>query len=502
MKYMSTMDNMKSMCLSIMLVVLSFVGICQTMDGRIELEMRQGMRQPLVMPAKGYGLVMIERSATNFLNQRENIILSGYDTSMVKLWKHPIDYNERLDFVQYEAYGQYAYLIFNHEGFEEIEVIRANISTGEIFRYSFKYFNHFSIQDFCASGDRVYVAGLLKQLPIAIELNLAANKIEALPLPVDGKRVNIQDIYFSKSGDVMVSLAFEKERRKVVMIKSYHQNGTNSELIIEPIENYTLLNGKYTQLGTKSGIAIGTYSLGSNESTHGFYIGGYYEYQEVFKKYHSFGSLDNFFDFMSGKSQERMEEKIQKKEEKGKELKTKYRLLVHDVLERKSDYVMVGEAYYPVYRTDRVKRYTARGYYYENITVFDGYLYTHAVVVSFSKKGEILWDHSFKIADTKLYYLRERVTISRSNDKLTLLYPHEGKIHSMTVQNDKVLVSDKEIELNTGVEGDVVKQSSLGDSEFWYDHYFLTWGLQRIKNLEEDSDNKRRNVFYINKLSF
>ena len=114
-----------------------------------------------------------------------------------------------------------------------------------------------------------------------------------------------------------------------------------------------------------------------------------------------FVSLDNFFAFLTEKEQKKIAQKVERKEEKGKTHKVKYRLLIHDVISRQGQYVMVGEAYYPVYRTERVNDIYGRRGFYTNRVVFDGYQYTHAVVAVFDKSGQLIWDNSFKIDDTK-----------------------------------------------------------------------------------------------------
>lgn len=53
--------------------------------------------------------------------------------------------------------------------------------------------------------------------------------------------------------------------------------------------------------------------------------------------------------------------------------------------------------------------------------------------------------------------------------------------------------------MDTQVEGDVVKRTTSDHIDYWFDNYFLASGIQRINN---DSENLRRNVFYLNKVSF
>jgi len=37
---------------------------------------------------------------------------------------------------------------------------------------------------------------------------------------------------------------------------------------------------------------------------------------------------------------------------------------------------------------------------------------------------------------------------------------------------------------------------------YWYDHYYLAYGEQKIKNKENDKVMKKRIVYFINKIKF
>lgn len=488
---------MKEKRLLLFLVLMSQWAFTQDL-ARIEFDRKSNSPDPIVISAGTKGMITITEVKVNsgMLN------LQYYDTTFQEGWHKTIEYNKKLSLMAKEVFGDQLYLILNSVDRAELQLISVDVQSGDEEISNLSYFRRFRIKDFCVRNDHLYIAGMLKQLPIAIKINLLTRNIEPLPLAVDGKKVEVAEIMASMRGEVSVSVSFEKKGNKEVLIKSYYDNNQISDLKIVPKPDFDLLNGKMTYLGTKSKIVIGTYAFRNNASTQGFYISGYYDNKEVFKKYHGFTHLKNFFDFKSEKEQERIEAKIEKKESQGKEYKSKYRLLVHEVVQQGNNYIMLGEAYYPTYRSERVRRYTARGYYYTTRIVFDGYRYTHAVVASFNKKGNIVWDHSFKINDIKTMDLKEHVKMYASNEELKLVYNLEGKMNAMTIVNGEITDEQQSLALQTKYENDKIKFSDLGQSEYWYGNHFLAWGYQRIKNLTLEVDKKKRNVFYINKLTF
>jgi regulation of enolase protein 1 (concanavalin A-like superfamily) len=49
------------------------------------------------------------------------------------------------------------------------------------------------------------------------------------------------------------------------------------------------------------------------------------------------------------------------------------------------------------------------------------------------------------------------------------------------------------------MEGDKVKLTTSDNIDFWYNNYFIASGYQKISN---DQEGGKRNVFYLNKVSF
>ena len=94
--------------------------------------------------------------------------------------------------------------------------------------------------------------------------------------------------------------------------------------------------------------------------------------------------------------------------------------------------------------------------------------------------------------------LKEKVKVNVEGDIITMSYSDKGEIFSKTLKNGIVIDELKSKQVSSEKEGDSVKRTTTDDIELWYGNYFLATGVQRITN----DENGRRNVFYLNKVSF
>ena len=131
--------------------------------------------------------------------------------------------------------------------------------------------------------------------------------------------------------------------------------------------------------------------------------------------------------------------------------------------------------------------------------VFVGYRYTRALIAGFDKSGELVWDQNFPIGEILTFNLKERVKVMVAEDEtLTFLYNSGGAINSLSIKDGEKLTEKEVVKIETNFSNDKVKQNINNDADFWYGNYFLTYGIQKIKN--KDADKKKRTVFYFNKI--
>ena len=131
------------------------------------------------------------------------------------------------------------------------------------------------------------------------------------------------------------------------------------------------------------------------------------------------------------------------------------------------------------------------------------YEYTQAIVLGFSEGGELLWDNSIEIDDVNTEYLDQVVNISTSNNKAILVYKHDNELISKTVEGGTVIDHNLVQKIKLLYPGDETKfiDGDFGGLNYWYENNFFSWGYHWIKNKQNLNVEKRRNVFYINKIS-
>ena len=198
-----------------------------------------------------------------------------------------------------------------------------------------------------------------------------------------------------------------------------------------------------------------------------------------------------------------MKERIERRKVKGKRIKFSYRFLVHEIVPYKNQYVLLGEAFYPRYKSVEPSYgfFTGSPQYggLRNGRVFDGYSYTHAVVMGFDQSGKLLWDNSFEINDVRTFTLEQFVKLEVQEDRIALLYLFENELRTKIIQDDQVLEGKTFEPIRTKTENEIVKkeETELSKLDYWYQNFFYAYGIQEITN---PGTGKRR-VFFINKIS-
>ena len=286
-------------------------------------------------------------------------------------------------------------------------------------------------------------------------------------------------------------------------LKSFDENGDIIKNInLQPSEERSLLYGRTVKLDRNAELIVGTYSKKKSDISRGIFLARISEDGGQIINYYNYADLKNFFSYMKAGRQKRVEERIKRRKVKGKKNKFNYRLLVHEVVERDGKFIMVGEAFYPKY--SQASHYGGYSSYYGNS--FDGYKYTHAVVLGFDRRGRLLWDNSFEINDVVSFTLDQFVHISISDEDMALLYMYENEIRTKVIEGYEVLEGKTYNNLESSFEYDVVDEFTIRDDygglEKWYGGNLYAYGIHKIKNLKTEGVRLNREVFFINKISY
>ena len=295
-----------------------------------------------------------------------------------------------------------------------------------------------------------------------------------------------------------------------LVVKSFDPEGRQlTEIVVTPDADYALLDGRLTSLSDSTQAMIGSYGYKNLQSTNkgrqaqGLYICRITPQQVLPLQYYSFTDFKNYFGYLSPRDQEKRQEQVQRRKEKGSDLRLTSNVVVHDIMEQNGQLVMVAESFVPTFRSAgnyggfgspfgyglnpmwgygmysmNPFWFGNRGLYGGNQQQFDGYQYSHAIVAGFDRQGRLLWDDSFPLDKTKTMNLGEKVKASQTPEGIRLLYSDRGQIRTMAVQSGGLTEPQANENVLTQRPSERGRRST-DNVQYWYDNNFLAWNVQR-----------------------
>jgi hypothetical protein len=185
---------------------------------------------------------------------------------------------------------------------------------------------------------------------------------------------------------------------------------------------------------------------------------------------------------------------VERAENVGKQLTMDYSMTIHPIVTLSDGYILVGEAFYPTYATREtiVNGKTVRQ------TSFDGYRYTHAVVVKFDVNGNRKMDQCLPLKlDYKPKEVLKFVAVNASvPNQISLSYVTDNILTYKVFNQSGTEISQNKCEIVATGREDERLISTTANMRHWYDANFLVSGYQTTK----DQDGERTKVFYLNKV--
>lgn len=307
--------------------------------------------------------------------------------------------------------------------------------------------------------------------------------------------------------DVVVSQKARKN--KTIHIYTFDYEGQMiAKDVLFPEGKMSLQNGKILVSGN-SKILFGTYGHRRSKYSRGFYVAELNDKKNDVK-YHNYGDLDNFFNFMKEKRVERIKKRIVRRKEAGKKIKFNYRVHINDIKEINGEFVLIGEAFYPHYKSHtNYSSFSSRSLYdynnYSSQVLIDEYRYTHAVIAGFNEKGDLLWDNFFEINGVKNQRLEQVVRVSQNENELLLCYNNDNTLSTKIIRQDQVLKDKKPTPLMLMHQEDQLKKGFFRDKGGVIKgdgNSFYAYGIQKIKNQKDEGVKLKREVFFVNKVIY
>jgi hypothetical protein len=469
---------------------------------RYEISLSDRDTEYNVASAKTNG-ALIYRSGTTRRNDYLDII--HIDTAFNERWKKQLELDKKSKLAHQQTLANHQYLLFHHREFATInfQLYVINLNDGSTIKYEVDNYIPFIPTHFEVTACGVLIGGYyLGRVPVVLFFNFATQKTTVLPglFNETGELVQI-NINKDQSFHILID-AKNLARQKTLWIKYYRPDGTlkqNTALV--PPENSSLLFGKAIKNEDGNLVIAGTYGNRTSEYSSGLFIATLNAEGQQNQYLYPFTDLENFFSYMKAKKQKRIKEKIERKKIQEKKIKLQYRLLVHELVFQNNQYLLLGEAFYPVYKRDDRYQYglaTSLAIPY----IFDGYRYTHAIVIGFNQEGKLQWDNSFEINDIKTFTLDQFVKMDARPDRIALLYLFDNRIRTKVLKGNNVLEGKNYSQLQLDYQPDKYEEddADIRKLDYWYDGTFLAYGVERPPS--RSMTRSRQRLFFINKVSY
>jgi hypothetical protein len=479
---------------------------------RIEFEIDNKDGDFQIIPAEENGLLVIKETRNKSRNGFEwnfNLV----DSSLNILWtrQYPIPFGST--FLGYDYNQRGFYLLFGKSEYrlEDMRVMRLSLDKGDTSSYIVNTVFPVQLSTFEVVDNTIIFGGQANFRPVVMLYDMLEQKPQVLPGFYNNNSEIIDIRTDDKTKSFTVILNEKTIKKKVtVSIKTFDSKGSllHTKSLDTDYEK-SLIDGVSTSFSNGEQYIAGTYSKRKSEFSRGLYLAKLNGENQELIKYHNYGDLSNFFSYMKSKRERRVKNRIAKRKGEGKKVKLNYRLLVHNIIERGGEYILIGEAYYPKYANTNSGGYytTSSAHDFRNSWVnpnFIGYNYTHAVVVGFDKVGNILWDNSFEINDVLSLSLNEFVKVDVQDDKIVLLYIYENLLRAKIIKDGEIVEGKSFDPIALKFQSDEVKDTNkhMEGMDNWFDGNFYAYGVQDIKNLKDKDVKLNRKVFYINKIQY
>ena len=467
-----------------------------------------------VAPADNLGVIAYGKNQGQTIDQIELIRL---DTTLKEVWKGYINVEKFLAISFAHVLEKKLFLLLSHStnplaGFLVIEL---NVTDGRYLTHSVKNIIPFKPTEFTATDGALLVGGYYNYRPLVLHYSLSKKQSKILPgFFNEPGEINQIKVNRDSTVDILIR-ANNQQKRKSLWLRNYNREGDLLKTtVLEPQEKRSLLFGRSIKTTDNRMLVAGVYGR-NTEYSRGIFVSTISPYGEYTTRYYNFADLQNFFRFMRVNQEKRVKKRIERRRVKGKKTKFSYRFLVQEIIPYEDKFVMLGEAFYPryVYQTrnspgsfynpERVGGYQLYSPYRSD-QIFDGFQYTHAIVIGFDKEGKVVWDNSFEINDAKSFQLEQFVKIAPSDDHIDLIYFYQNLIRSKVIQGSQVLEGKTADEIKMLNPTDYVSKRDIQPNrlQYWYGNHLVASGFQNIRVAPERSADIKKRVFFINKIRY
>jgi len=508
-------------CLSVFFLLFNLSLFSQSDNNALRVEFTARAEVFDLVPCGENGALMFYQSSKAIDENARAWILIFYDNNLEPIWSKEVPVYTEFGYYGYYLDGEKLYLAF--QKFEKarrdqhnFQLVAVDIITGSFGSQGIFVPEKASLVNFQVH-DNLFVAGFNYPKDEALLLIRNLDSGSDFPVLFQETPSFIENVKFDPYSQNIVAAIniYSSRKNSSLYINTYNSAGNlkSSVQVAPPNTSQKLINAQLSFVSASETYVLGSFNnfngnitsadeTSPGEESEGFYMAKIENGEQKFIRFHKLLDFKNITQILNNEELADVQNLISNEKKKGKQQSLYYEFLIHELKQQDDNFILLAEAYYPEYHQVSTMSYDFYGrpmpYYY---SVFDGYRYFNAFVVSLDREGNLLWSNGIKIWDKRSLQLQKSVDAWMDSTGLVIFYNHDGKINSKVIDGYDQLGSVEKTRLATKYIDDVQIESSGGMIRHWYGDCFLAYGYQSLRNNQQGGGSKRR-VFYINKLLF
>ncbi|MFY8108052.1 MAG: hypothetical protein ACOVO9_03635 [Bacteroidia bacterium] len=539
--------KLKFLLFAFLSVVLLKSSFAQEEEGALQVKLEKDQSNYTVYPVGSNGFLLgshdDEKKKTN------QYIYVKYDTDLTKnkTYKVNLVKNQSICYTKYIE-GKYFYLITGEDlnygensACKEFTVHRIDLNNMDAKTINISTKKPFHIKDLNVINNQVLLSGVYalstKDLqrricysallcyipmffykpeghPVLMKLDFdkrSGNKKE-IEFPNSSKVfTNILSVDYADSlGNVDLLLYTYSKKINKISIKTVVNDKGAKDIDLKFPQNKTAVSGKIFSKSITDKYVAGIVgdtkrsngAKGTFAATSGMFLASVKNNKLAFNKINNFSEFKNF-KFLSKRGQKIAEKRAKKK----KDLDVNVTSITHHIVEKENSILVMGEAFFPTWRTETYTSFENGRMVTRTRTVFDGYEWLGGFVIAYDLNGKMLWENGMKLNQTiKSYYASKRLIFAENeNGDIEITCALYDKIQTKTIHDNGKADEDKfmKIKIADGGKKATKKKdaTTVANVEPWYDNFYLAYNFQKIQKDKKEKGDKFSYYLNVNKVN-
>lgn len=448
-----------------------------------------------VLPLNEKGILVLN-SQTTLFGKKAILNFLKYDSTLTLQWKTEFEIGDYFELEKYFFNSDYLYCLFKESEKSNIKILKLDLEKGFGFLTEAKMLTKMDIDFFSAVGNKVIIGGKYNDRPVVELGRLFDASFKVLP-HLHANNVKLNAIEVNEETDE-IFVMHRDDRKCNFSFSIYDYEGRLVKIMELGSKNKVILSGKIISMPNNKLMLSGNFSENCSDFSAGFYLMPLANQEEI--KFFYFSDLQNFYSYLSPKRQQKITTRMNSRKAKGKDIKMRYRINLHEPIRIGNEITLLAEVYYPEYKNSIIlERTMLNSVSTRPLKEYNNYKFTHALIFTFDTTGRKTWDYSINLKNLESAKLNEKVQITLYEEGYLVAYPKEELINSNFITKNFESKNFSTFDMKKNEEKKIGISDLTLDLVSWFDHTYLAFGNKTIR---AESGIISKEFFYISKLKY